>query len=163
MVWVCVTLLLDNVAISGSCTFQVLNEPRVGPVVLHVCFLFAHVSCCGWVTCHFFIGPCVVFLLVHMAISYLTTCHGAICLCFIFWFSHVAWWLPSMCQIFVSPRVVPKLFHVSCTSSSTCHIFIWSRGLPRFYHVPNNQFIIKVIQDHHCCTDWLHNYSTMST
>ena len=133
------------------------------PVVPHVYFLLAHVLCCGWVTCHFFIGPCVVFLLVHVAVIYSTTCHGAVHPRFIFWFGHVAWWLPSTCQIFISPCVMPLLFHVSCTGSFTCRIFIWSHGLPRFYHMPNNQFIIKVIQDHHCCTDWLHNYLTMST
>ena len=32
------------------------------PVVPHVSFLLAHVSCCSWITCHFFIGSSVVFL-----------------------------------------------------------------------------------------------------
>ena len=139
--------------------FRFLVDHVSGPIVPHVYFVLAHVSCCSSITCHFFIGPCVVFLLVHVAISYSTLCHGVVHPHFVFWFGHVAWWLPSTCQIFISPCVVPWLFHMSCTRSSTCHIFIWSRGLPRFY-VLNNQFIIKVIRDHHCCTDWLHNYST---
>ena len=127
---------------------------------------YSHWRCCRIFigdTCHFFIGPCVVFLLVHMAVLYSTTCNSAVSPCFIFLFGHVAWRLPSTWWIFITPRVMPWLFHVSCTGSSTFCIFIWSRGLPRFYHVPNNQFIIKVIQNRHCCTDWLHNYSTMST
>jgi len=143
--------------------FRFLLDHVSAPVVPHVCFLLAHVSRCCWVTCHFFIRPCVVFLLVHVAVSYSTICHCAIRPCFVFLFGHMTWWLSSMCRIFISPHAVPWLFHVSCTGSSTCRIFIWSHGLPRFYHMPNNQFIIKVIQDNHYCTDWLHNYSTMST
>jgi hypothetical protein len=125
MVQVRVTFLLHNmaissscnVAISGSCTFQVLIGPRVGsPVVPHVSFLLAHMSCCGWVTCHFFIGPYVIFWLVHVAVSYSTTRHGAVRLCFVFLFGHMAWRLPSMCQIFNRPRVMPTYF--------TCHALV---------------------------------------
>ena len=31
------------------------------PIVSHVSFLLPHMSCCGWIMCHFFIGPCVIF------------------------------------------------------------------------------------------------------
>jgi hypothetical protein len=99
------------------------------PVVSHVSFLWAHMSCCDWITCHFFIGPCGVFLLVHVAVSYSTTCHITVRPCFAFLFGHLAWWRPSTCWIFNSPHVVLWLFHVSCTGSSTCRIFIWSHGL----------------------------------
>jgi hypothetical protein len=127
------------------------------PVVTYVSFLWAHVSCCGWITYHFFIGPCCVFLLVHVAISYSTTRHDTVRPCFEFLFGHVAWRHPSMRQIFNRPCVVLWLFHGSCTGSSTCRIFIWSCGLFWFYYVEYNQLIIEVIWDRHYCTNWLHN------
>ena len=67
--------LLDNASVS---------------VVPHVSFLWAHVSCCGWITCHFFIGPCGVFLLVHVVVSYSTTRHDTVRPCFTFLFGHMA-------------------------------------------------------------------------
>jgi hypothetical protein len=52
----------------GSCMFQVLTRPRVGTLLFHMLVFYWH-TCrvCGWVTCHFLIGPNVVFLLVHVA------------------------------------------------------------------------------------------------
>lgn len=50
------TFFLDNVALSCSCTFQVLIRP------------YGICSSCS--TCYFFIGPCAVLLLVHVTIFY---------------------------------------------------------------------------------------------
>ena len=150
----CTTCHLWFLHVSGS----YWTTGRV-PVVPHVSFLWAHVSCCGWITCHFFIGSCGIFLLVHVVVSYSTTRHGTVRPRFTFLFGHVAWRYPSTCRIFNSPCVVLWLFHVSCTGSTRCRIFIWSRGLFWFYRVEYNQFIIEVIRDHHYCTDWLYNNS----
>ena len=162
MVRVHVTLLLDNLDIYDFCTFQVLNGPRVRPLFFtslfstgtRVVLQMGHMSFLHWTMCHIFIGPRGRFVFDHVSrccpsmFCFLIRPHG----------------LTASFHVldFFSPRAMPWLFHVSSTGSSMCHIFIWSCGLPRFYHMPNNQFVIKVIQDHHCCIDWLHNYSTMS-
>ena len=70
--------------------FRFLMDHVSGPIVPHVSFLLAHVSCCGWVMCHFFIGPCVIFLLVHVAVSYSIMCHGVSIHVSFFLFGHVA-------------------------------------------------------------------------
>jgi hypothetical protein len=141
--------LIDH--LSGPCCSTCLFS-----IGTRVVLRLGHVSFLHWTMCHIFIGPLACFVFNHMS----RCCPSMFCF---FLFGHVAWQLPSTCRIFISPRVVPWLFLMLCTSSFTCRIFIWSRGLPRFYHMPNNQFITKVTQDRHCCIDWLHNYSTMST
>ena len=146
-------------AISGSCTFLVLNGPRVGSLLFLMSVFYCHTCCVAngsrvtssldYVS--YFYWSHGRFLFDHVSRCYPSMFH--------FLSGHVAWWLPSTCQIFISPRVVPWLFHVSCTGSSTCRIFIWSHGLSKFYRMEYNQFVIKVIRDHHYCIDWQHNYS----
>jgi hypothetical protein len=128
MVRVRVTFLLYNVTISGSRTYQVLTRPRVGSLLFHMSvFLLAHVSCCGWITCHFFIGPCVVFLLVHMVVSYSSTWHGAILPRVVFLFGHVASRLSSTCRILIA--------HVSSPGYFTCHALVRPRVALLFDYV----------------------------
>ena len=78
----CVTLLLDNVAISCSCTFLDLNGTRVGSLLFlmsvfywHTCRVadgsrvtssLDHVSYFYWSTWPFIIRPCVKVLSVYV-------------------------------------------------------------------------------------------------
>ena len=96
--------------------FKFLMDHVSDPVVPHVSFLLVHVSWCGWITCHFFIGPCGIFLLVHVVVSYSTMHHGTIHPRFAFLFGHVAWWHPSTCWISNSPCV--------CSGNFTCHALV---------------------------------------
>ena len=126
--------------------FRFLLDHVLGPCCFTCLFsIGTHMSCCGWVTCHFFIGPCVVFLLVHVAVLYLTrvtvlSIHVS--------FFDSATWLDGFL-----PRVGFLLAHVSCHGYFTCHALVHPRLAFLFDHMPNNQFFIKVIQDHHCCID----------
>ena len=62
-----VTFLLHNVAISGSCTFQVLTGPRVGSLLFHMSVFY-------WHTCRVAVGSCVTSSLDHMSYFYWSTC-----------------------------------------------------------------------------------------
>ena len=61
-----VTLLLDNVAISGSCTFQVLNGPHVGPLLFHMSVFY-------WHMCRVAVGSRVISSLDHVSYFYWST------------------------------------------------------------------------------------------
>jgi hypothetical protein len=158
MVQVGVTFLLYNLAISGSCTYQVLTRPRIASLLFHMSVFY-------WHTCYVAVGSRVTSSLDH--VSYFIGPHGR------FLFDHVSQRCPSMFCIFIrprglttsfhmsdfnSPRVESYLLHVSCTSSSMCCIFIWSCGLSWFYRMEYNQFVIEVIRDRHYGIDWLHDY-----
>jgi hypothetical protein len=101
-----------------SCTFHVLNEPRVR--------LF-HISVFYWHTCHLTTGQCVIFLIVHVAVSYLTTCHGAGCPCFIF---YLAMWFDDFLL-----RIGFLFAHTSCHGYFTCHALVRPRVTFLFDHV----------------------------
>jgi hypothetical protein len=84
------------------------------PVVTHVNFLWAHVSCCGWITCHFFIGRCGVFLLVPFFIQPRVTAL----------FVHVSHFYSATWLDDVLPRVGFLIAHVSCSGYFTCHALV---------------------------------------
>jgi hypothetical protein len=107
--------------VSGS------SEPRVGFLMFHMSVFYGHVSCCGWVTCHFFIGPCGVFLLVHVVVSYSTTRHGVVRPRVPFLFGRMAWRHPSTCRFLMA--------HVSCPGYFTCHALAPPRAAFLFDHV----------------------------
>ena len=68
-------------------------------VIPHVSFLLARGSCCGWVMCHFFIGPSVIFLLSTWRDH--NTPHVFLLL------NHVSRCCTSVCQYFIRQRVAP--------------------------------------------------------
>ena len=130
MVRVRVTFLLHNVTISGSCTYQVLTGPRVGSLLFHMSVFYWH-TCHGWITCHFFIGPCFVFLLVHVALfdhesqRYLST--------FYIFIQPRGFTTSFHVSYFNSPRVVSWLFHMLYTGSSMCRILIAHVSCPGYF------------------------------
>ena len=79
--------------------FSFLLDHVSGPYCSTVSFPLAHVSCCGWVMCHFFIGPCVVFLLVTWRDH--NTPRVFLLL------DHVSRCYTSACQYFIQPHVMP--------------------------------------------------------
>jgi len=127
-----ITFLLDNVALSCSCTFQVLIGPRVVCFVPFVRFLLTHVSCCGyssvtssldhvsyfyWSTwldhdiprvffyltmCHDVVRPRVSFLVDHVSRPKLPTR--------LFLFDHVVGRICTMSWICIGPRVLSLLY-----------------------------------------------------
>ena len=127
-----VTFLLDNMALSCSCTFHVLIGPHVVCVVPFVRFLLAHVSCCScssvtssldhvsyfyWSTwlghnisrvffyltmCHDVVRPCVSFLVDHVSRPKLPTR--------LFLFDHVVGRICTMSWICIGPRVLSLLY-----------------------------------------------------
>ena len=66
MVRVRVTLLLDNVAISGSCMFLVLNGPHVRPLLFHMSVFY-------WHTCRVAVGSRVISPLDYVSHFYWST------------------------------------------------------------------------------------------
>ena len=67
MVWVCVTLLLDNVTISGSCMYQVLTRPHVGSLLFDMSVFY-------WHMCHVVVGSHVTSSLDHVSYFYWSMC-----------------------------------------------------------------------------------------
>ena len=153
MVRVRVTFLLHNVAIFGSCTYQVLTWPCVRSLLFHMLVFYwrtchvavGSVSLLHLTMCRIFIDPRGRFLFNHVSRCYLSTFH-------IFIRPH-GFMTSFHVSDFISSHVESWLLRVSCTGSSMCHIFIWSHGLSWFYHVEYNQFVIEVIWDHHYCTN----------
>jgi hypothetical protein len=136
MVQVHVTFLLHNVAICSSCMFQVLTRPSVGTLLFHMSVF------CGWVMCHFFIGPSVIFFIgphgvtkiLRVSFFYSTTCLDVVRPFVSILLGHVS--SPELprflfliqpcgriCTIYfvcIGLRVVSWLLHVSFTGSSMC-------------------------------------------
>ena len=117
MVRVRVTFLLHNVAISGSCMFQVLNGPHVGPLLFHM-------SVFNWHTCRVTVGSRVTSSLDRVSYFYWSTWPSQI------WprvkvlsvhvsFFYQATWLDGFLL-----GVGFLLAHVSCHGYFTCHAMV---------------------------------------
>ena len=100
--------------------FRILMDHMSAPIVSHVSFLLAHVSCCGWVTCHFFIGPCVVFFIGPRGMTTIPC---------------VSFFYTTTCLDAVYPRVSILLGHMSHPKLPTFLFLIWPRGRMDLYHV----------------------------
>jgi len=97
--------------------FRCLIDHMPGPYCSTCQFsIGTSVSCCGWVMCHFFIGPCVIFLLVHVVVSYSTS---VMVLSIHVLFFYSATWLDGFL-----PRVGFLLAHVSCHGYFMCHALV---------------------------------------
>jgi hypothetical protein len=95
-------------------------DHKSGPVVPYVIFLLAHMSCCGWITCHFFIGPSVVFLIGPCGVTTIP---------------HVSFFYSTTCLNAVRPRVSILLGHMSRPGLPTFIALIQPRGRIDLYHV----------------------------
>jgi hypothetical protein len=121
-------LVIGHMAISGSCTFQVLNGPCVEPLLFHMSIFY-------WHTCRVVVGPCVISSLDH--VSYFFGPRGY------FVFDHMSRCYPSMFRFFDSAtwldgflsRVRFLLAHVSCQGYFTCHALVHPRVIFLFDHV----------------------------
>jgi hypothetical protein len=149
MVRVRVTFLLHNVAIFSSCMFQVLTGPRVWSLLFHVSVFYwhtcrvavgsrvtsslDHVSYFYWSTCLFLIWPCIMVLSVHVTYFYTSMWRDDFLPSVKFLIAYIT------CHALDGPRVVFLLDHMAC-GSTTCR----------------TNYIRKVIQDRHYCTNWLH-------
>jgi hypothetical protein len=128
MVRVHVTLLLDNVVIPSSCTFQVLNRPRVGPLLFHMSVLY-------WHTCRVAVGSHVISSLDYVLYFYWSTLPFLIRPCVTVLSVHVSFFDLVMWLAGFLPRVGFLLAHVSCHGYFTCHALVRPRVAFLFDHV----------------------------
>jgi hypothetical protein len=145
------------------------------PVVPHVSFLLAHVSCCGRSKCHFFIGPCHIFIgprgvtiyntsRVFLLLDHVSRCCTSACQYFIgprvvTWATHVFFYLTTWQDRFV-PYIWFVLAHMSYPGTYTCYSLVCPRVRFLFNDVvcagSTTCTPIIVSEKIHYCTEWLH-------
>jgi hypothetical protein len=147
-------------------------------VLAHFRFLMDHLSGPYCSTCQFSIGTRVVLWLGHVSFLHWTMCRIFIGPRGRFLFDHVSQCCPSMFCLFIRPCGLMTSFHMLDFYWPMCRAMAISCVMHWFVHVSHSylitwpaQVLLRAQQSiHHKsnsrsshCTDWLHNYSTMST
>ena len=177
MVWVRVTSLLHNMAISGSSHFRFLLDHVSGPccstcqfsIGTCVVLWLGQVSLLHWTKCCIFIGPCGVTTISHVSFFYSTTCLDVVRPRVCILLGHVSRpELPTCLSDSITwqdgfiPRIWFVLAHVSCPGSYMCHSLVHPSFIFFFINVPmpdlpraHQSLHKKMISDLHRCTKCL--------